>query len=55
MTTTVSGSVYAEPDVTDEEIRAASVPSLGALMRDAVDRGLIAPVKSYSDGTKVRA
>lgn len=50
MTTDVSGTTYGEPDeITDEEIARASVPNLGALMKDAVGRGLIAPVKSYSE------
>lgn len=50
MTTDVSGSAYGETDtITDDEIARASVPNLGALMKDAVGRGLIAPVKSYSE------
>ena len=34
---------------TDDEFARASVPDLGQLMKQAVDRGLIAPVKSYSE------
>jgi len=53
VTSTVSGSRYGEPkEITDEEIARASVPNLGALMKDAVSRGLITPVKSYHDYSK---
>jgi hypothetical protein len=51
MTTDVSGSPYAatSDEITDDEFARASVPDLGQLMKQAVDRGLISPVKSYSD------
>ena len=51
MTSSVSGSQYGETttEITDEEFARASVPNLGALMKSAVDRGLISPVSSYAD------
>jgi hypothetical protein len=55
MTASVGGSTYGETDtITDDEIARASVPNLGALMKSAVDRGLIAPVKSYTDYSRLR-
>lgn len=49
--TSVGGSRYGETtdEFTDDELRRASIPSLGDLMKDAVHRGLITPVKSYSE------
>ena len=53
MSSDVSGPQYGDTttEITDEEFARASVPSLSALMKAAVDRGLIAPVKSYADGS----
>lgn len=49
--TSVGGGQYGDTDTefTDDELRRASIPKLGDLMKDAVDRGLITPVKSYSE------
>ncbi len=52
MTTDVSGPEYGgdSDTITDDEFARASVPDLGQLMKQAVDRGLISPaIKSYAD------
>ena len=54
MTSDVSGSQYAgtSTETTDDEVdqmvQKASVPNLAALMKRAVDQGLITPTKGYA-------
>jgi hypothetical protein len=55
MTSSVGATTYSDDDITDHEIARASVPNLGALMKSAVDRGLITPVKAYSEGAAAAA
>lgn len=52
--TSVSGSHYGEnqgtssEDAIDQMVETASVPNLAALMKQAVERGLITPTKGYA-------